>query len=236
MFRGYYTDPAVRQKALDWYATPEGAATVQRAAMAYSQGKQAPQFMPVQTTKGIQPFATKGPQAGKFSESDTGIPAPTKPLPEGAAKEFGALASLRDQIGTIQNLYSEKYVGPVAGRFYAKAENITNLPENQVKFYAYVNDVKDQLLRARSGAQINEQEYARLVKFLPTAELPPGNFKARMKRFEELVDTIQREKAKVYSAQGYQVDVSTGARDVAPTVNFDLDAISEELKRRKGAK
>lgn len=213
LFKGYYTDPAVRQKALDWYATPEGSAAVQRAAMAYSQGKQAPQFAPVQTTGGILPFATKGPKAGTFVQPPGGIPAPTKPLPEAAAKEFGALAALRAQVGEAKRLYNSRYVGPVAGRYYSVAENLVNLPPEQVQFYAYVNDIKDALLRARSGAQINEQEYARLVKFLPTAELPPQNFMARMKRFDKAVEMIQREKAKTYSAQGYQIDVSLGAKE-----------------------
>lgn len=212
MFKGYYTDPAVRKQALDWYATPEGAATVQKAAMAYSQGKQAPQFTPVQTTGGIIPFATKGPQAGAFVQPPGGTPPPTKPLPEGAAKEFGALASLRAQVGEAKRLFNPKYVGPAAGRYYSVAENLVNLPPDQVQFYAYVNDTKDALLRARSGAQINEQEYARLVKFLPTAELPPQNFKARMERFEKAVEMIQREKAKTYSGQGYQIDISTGEK------------------------
>jgi len=76
-----------------------------------------------------------------------------------------------------------------------------------VKFYSYVNDAKDALLRARSGAQINEQEYARLVKFLPTPELPPENFKARAERFEEQVRIIQEEKKRTYEGQGYKIDL-----------------------------
>jgi hypothetical protein len=55
MFKGYYQDPAVRKKALDYYATPEGSKIVQEAATKYQQGKAPPIYniMPgYQTSEG----------------------------------------------------------------------------------------------------------------------------------------------------------------------------------------
>ena len=202
MFPGYFTDPEARRKALDYYSTPEGSRDVQNRVAEFVRKKTPPQFYPVQTTEGIAPFQAKGPGAGSVG-TPTGS---AKPLPAEAAKSFGDLDALRTSIGQAEKLYKEKYVGPVAGRYYSIAENIQNLPEDQVRFYAYVNDAKDALLRARSGAQINEQEYARLVKFLPTPELPPENFKARSKRFLEQVNIIMRDKKKAYEGQGYRVN------------------------------
>ncbi len=167
----------------------------------------APYFTPVQTTEGVLPFDAR---KGNFPAPSPGnIPAPSKPLPAGAMREFGDLSSLKQQVQRAADLYNPEYVGPVMGRLYSTGESWVNLPKDQVKFYSYVNDTKDALLRARSGAQINEQEYARLVKFLPTAELPPDNFKARMERFQEQIDLIMSEKASVYSGQGYKVDAGT---------------------------
>jgi hypothetical protein len=159
------------------------------------------QFSPVQTTEGIKSFQTKGDGAGGFRQP-IGEPE-RKPLGEAATKEFGALSALKESNRKAISLFKESYVGPAAGRYYTQKEKIATLPEEQVKFYAYVRDNKDMLLRARSGAQINEQEYARLEKLMPGENLPPKNFMARAKRFEEAVDNILTEKSKAYSAQGY---------------------------------
>jgi len=204
MFPGYYTDSEVRKKALEYYATPEGSVKIQKAAAEYAKSKTPDIYTAVPTSTGIVPFKARGDKAGEFRPNPEGNP--SKPLPDGAEKELGAYSGLRESIIRAKNLFKEDYVGPVAGRFYSIAENWKNLPENQVKFYSFVNDTKDALLRARSGAQINEQEYARLVKFLPTAELPAKNFKARMSRFEEQVDILMKEKTRVYKSQGYDVD------------------------------
>jgi hypothetical protein len=126
-----------------------------------------------------------------------------KKLPAAASAKFGSYGTLLSSIKAATKLYNDKYVGPVAGRYYSIAENLTNLPVDQVQFYAYVNDMKDALLRARSGAQINEQEYKRLVKFLPTSELPPENFMARMQRFKQQVEMMMASDTKVYRDQGY---------------------------------
>jgi hypothetical protein len=219
LFKGYYTDPKVRRAALDWYATPEGSKTVQTAAAQYSQNKQAPQFTPVVTTGGIMPFATKGPGAGTFRPVGTGEEAPSKPLPEGAVKEFGALAGLIGTTQKIESLFKPAFVGPVAGRYYGVKEKFIDMPEDQVQFYSYVRDAKDALLRARSGAQINEQEYARLVKFLPDENLPEKNFISRLKRFQDQIGILQTEKAKTYSGQGYKIDISTGRTESKESQN-----------------
>jgi hypothetical protein len=165
------------------------------------------------------PFATKGPGAGTFRPVGTGEEAPSKPLPEGAVKEFGALAGLIGTTQKIESLFKPAFVGPVAGRYYGVKEKFIDMPEDQVQFYSYVRDAKDALLRARSGAQINEQEYARLVKFLPDENLPEKNFISRLKRFQDQIGILQTEKAKTYSGQGYKIDISTGRTESKESQN-----------------
>jgi hypothetical protein len=212
MFPGYYTDEKTRKDALKYYATPEGSQKVQSLAAKYAKSKAPESFTFTPTSEGIVPGNTRTGQMGSPA-TNSGGEAYTKPLSEAASKEFGALAQLQGTLGKIRELYKPAYVGPVMGRYYSVAENLVNLPAEQVKFNSYVNDAKDALLRARSGAQINEQEYARLVKFLPTTELPDKNFEARVARFEEQLQILQEEKAKVYSGQGYKIDVSTGQKE-----------------------
>jgi hypothetical protein len=213
LFKGYYTDNAVRKRALDWYATPEGSAFVQKKAGEYSQSKQAPQFSPVVTNEGIIPFTTKGPGAGTFKA--TGGINPSKPLPESATKEFAVLSAMMADVQKVKSLYDPGYVGPVAGRYYGAKESLVGLPAQQATFNALVRNLQDTELRKRSGAAINEQEMRRLVSFLPDPKLPPETFAARLQLFEDEIRNIQVEKAATYSGQGYKIDVSTGQKTTA---------------------
>ncbi len=197
MFPGYYTDPTVRQKALNYYATPEGSQKVQAAAQKYSAGKAPPIYNMIQTDQGFVPVSGR-----------TGIPGtPTgfgSKTPESEIKTGTYLDTMGAAINRIKDNYSSNFVGPIAGRFGQTAESWMNLPEQQVTFYADVNDIKDQLLRARSGAQINEQEYKRLVKFLPDATNPEKNFISKLNRFEQELADIARGRARELESGGYK--------------------------------
>lgn len=122
---------------------------------------------------------------------------PNRPVPDAVSKELGrtpatamekgvTLDQIAGNLGRIRGNFNPSWVGPVAGRAYRMQEAVTGLKDdNQSAFYADVNDIGDMLLRARSGAQINEQEYARLRRLVPTPDLPPKVFNERMGRFEK---------------------------------------------------
>jgi len=121
------------------------------------------------------------------------------PLPAGTAEKVSALMTAKQQLESIEKNFNETFLGPVRGT--ETAFNVRRsvgsyigspLGEQETIFRQSLADVKDQLLRARSGAQINETEYKRLAALLPAArdELPV--FKAGLKRFkEELLGTIE---------------------------------------------
>lgn len=202
MFPGYYTDKATRKKALDYYATPEGSKKVQAAAAEYAKSKAAPFYTFPATDAGIVPANARTGQMGtpaKSAEGDTF----KKPLPAGELGKFGDIGVMLGQIDLMEKNYKPEYVGPVAGRLGSVKEKFVELPEGQVTFYAATRDIKDALLRARSGAQINEQEYKRLTAFLPDENLPPANFQARLKRFKAEVQSIKTEKSKMFEQGGY---------------------------------
>lgn len=70
--------------------------------------------------------------------------------------------------------------GALAGKI---AEFFGFIPEEQVAFYRAILDVQDQLLRARSGAQINEREFARLAGIAYKATDEPKVFEGAYRRF-----------------------------------------------------
>ena len=84
-------------------------------------------------------------------------------------------------------------IGPIQGRLGAiRAKTTGNLPEiTELRRLAF--NLSDQLLRARSGAQINEQEYARLSRLVPQPSDPDIDFSTKLKSFQ---DEIQRTLAK----------------------------------------
>lgn len=122
---------------------------------------------------------------------------PKIPVPDAVVKELGrtpssaiekgvTLDQIAGNVERIRNNFNPGWVGPAAGRFYATQEALTGLKDNnQSMFYADVRDIGDMLLRARSGAQINEQEMKRLEKLVPTPNLPPKVFEERLNRFNQ---------------------------------------------------
>lgn len=192
-------------------STPEGRAEL----LNRRQSIMPPSYAYPFTDQGMVPVITRGAGAGGFQ-------GPTdfkKPAPAGELAKSGAVEALINDINSVKELYKlgingeEKtgWVGPVDARWGGvKEKYLGGLPEAQVKFYSYVRDMQDALLRARSGAQINEQEFRRLVAFLPSEKLPADSFKPRLERFEAELNNILKSKQDVFSAAGYGSVTSRG--------------------------
>lgn len=195
-FSDYSANPASRQKASQWLATPEGRSEYLK--WKRDVGETRPvniSFIP--TDQGIVGLNPRNPQASPIS---TGF---GKPTPSEQMSRLSDLETLKYNVETALKNYDKSYVGPVAGRVGSVKEQVVDLPEKQVQFYAAVRDAQDSLLRARSGAQINEQEYKRLVAFLPDINLPSGNFEARMSRFYSELNTTISNRKRQLSQGGY---------------------------------
>lgn len=174
-----------------------------------------PSFAYPFTDQGMVPVITRGAGAGT-SQIPTDY---KKPVPAGELAKSGGMEALLNDIASVKELYKygiegeEKagWVGPYDARWGGVREKfLGGLPPEQVKFYSYVRDMQDALLRARSGAQINEQEFRRLVAFLPSEKLPADTFKARLERFESELNNILKTKQDVFSASGYGSVTSKG--------------------------
>lgn len=132
------------------------------------------------------------------------ITASTRPIPQGAQTQIASLNSLSRSVQEIKNQFNKNFVGPVVGqdldyasrRVFGKVIG-RPLSEQEVQFRQNLDNIKDQLLRARSGAQINEQEYARLSTLLPKATDEPKVFQSGLKRFQDEINHLVTERKKL---------------------------------------
>lgn len=132
----------------------------------------------------------------------TGI-APRPVNPSSTEREKTAsLEVIDNQLGRIEKAYSSKYVGIVSGPIGA----VTQLSNpKEAAFRQLILDVKDSLLRARSGAQINEQEYARLAKLVPDFGDSEAQFKGKMESFKTSIKNIISERKEAQRQGGVYV-------------------------------
>ncbi len=140
-------------------------------------------------------FVAWNPKAGKTVVAP-GIGVARKArLSASAIKEETILSVMLEDIERLQELSAKhpEAIGPIQGRLGAvRAKTVGNPPEvTELRRLAF--NLSDQLLRARSGAQINEQEYARLARLVPQPSDPEIDFATKLKSFQ---DEIQRTLAK----------------------------------------
>lgn len=102
---------------------------------------------------------------------------------EGMVEDLGTLADLanrhRDSIG--------RFSGTLAA---IQRQTVGADPEVN-DLFRLSDNLADQLLRARSGAQINEQEYSRLRSLVPNPRLPESKFFSDLKAFTFELQRLQ---------------------------------------------
>lgn len=125
-----------------------------------------------------------------------------KPFTEETTNRVASLLSLREKssevLKHIQSLATvpqgARSVGRMARgveRFITGGTDITgNVAPGFEVSAAAIDDMADVLLRMRSGAQINEQEYARLRSLLPGIGENPFVMQEKMARFNAELDSI----------------------------------------------
>lgn len=166
----------------------------------------------VQTISGARaqaPFDVKADPRNQATQQQFNQAAATGTM-QGGALEGGAQTALTALAGLDQSLLeaeksvSPEFLGPIRGRditFSARRQvgSMVGAPlsPQETTFRQALGNMSDQLLRARSGAQINEQEFARLAAILPKATDEPGVFKAAIDRFKRELAVIRAERMRL---------------------------------------
>lgn len=113
-----------------------------------------------------------------------------RPVEAGQRERVSKLNSALRQTGVVEANFNSSFVGKFpqtgfGGLLSRGREFLGTISDEQIDFNNALEDLADLLLRARSGAQINESEYLRLRKLLPTRFNEPNVFKRKMRRFRQ---------------------------------------------------
>lgn len=124
-------------------------------------------------------------------------------------KDLAPKVDLPNIVGGLQPWVNQiKQTGKV-GPVPVPPELVGTLTAEQERFLALVQDYADTVLRMRSGAQINEQEFARMLGFLASPSVRPETFIARLTLQDDLLDAKGKAIRAVLEGAGYRVPTLT---------------------------
>lgn len=137
-----------------------------------------------------------------------------KTLPADASTQLGDFDTLSSQLERVKATKKPEYTGALDSRTGALAQTV-DLPSvglgaspERSDFYSNINSIRNQLLYLRSGKQINEQEYKRLLQELPDEHRSDVDFDAKLANFETVFNEIKGNRRNAL-ATGYNVPGST---------------------------
>lgn len=133
-----------------------------------------------------------------------------KTLPADASTQLGDFDTLSSQLERVKTSKKPEYTGALDSRTGALAQTV-DMPSiglgaspERSDFYSNINSIRNQLLYLRSGKQINEQEYKRLLQELPDEHRSDVDFDAKLANFETVFNEIKGNRRSAL-ATGYNV-------------------------------
>lgn len=120
-----------------------------------------------------------------------------KSLPADQSQQLADFDTLSEQLQRVKETKKPEYTGPLDARTGELAQTV-DLPSiglgaspDRSDFYSNVNSIRNQLLYLRSGKQINEKEYERLLSELPNEKRSDVDFNAKLANFEKVFNEIK---------------------------------------------
>jgi hypothetical protein len=143
------------------------------------------------------------------------------PLEASTQNVLSLASSLENSIDVLKKNHDKEFLGPVKGtdaafevRRRVGGYVAAPLGTKETTFRQTLANISDQLLRARSGAQINEQEYSRLAGLLPKATDEPAVFNAGVSRFQSEISQLKNERLRLGTTP--RGELRQGAQPAAP--------------------
>jgi len=119
-----------------------------------------------------------------YATSQAGESGKTAGITRMPDKERGGLEGLYggiEELGYAEKLFDEKFVGPVAGRWQSVEQAFGTIGEDSVVFRESMQRFVNELIKARAGTAVSDQEFERIKTETFDFSLNPKSYKAKMK-------------------------------------------------------
>lgn len=127
-------------------------------------------------------------------------------LPAETVNQLSDFKTLKSQVQLVKDSFDKAYVGPVAARVGEKGQVIEAFAkEERGIFLANINSIRNQLIYLRSGKQINEKEYERMIAELPDENSSVTDFNAKLKNFDKVFTELMTNRIQSFEEGGYLV-------------------------------
>jgi hypothetical protein len=127
-------------------------------------------------------------------------------------------------LGDIQRTYKQGFVGPVSGEWVGwLGQKTGTISPQQAEFIAFGKKLENAMLRLAEGASASDEDVKRIKAELPTPDLHPVEFEARLRTTYRTARQLAETRRKIMRATG--VDVS--GLDELPRIKA-LEAQPEE--------
>jgi hypothetical protein len=118
---------------------------------------------------------------------------------------FQQIGTLKEALGQVTSMYEDSFVGPIAGPAGKIQDNWGVMPNaKRAEFRALTANLYNTIIYLRSGKQINEEEAKRLMDELPTMNISPTGFQAKLKKFTWELNSIERGRLRQLKGAGYR--------------------------------
>jgi hypothetical protein len=150
-----------------------------------------------------------------------------KVMPGAQVEKTAALQNFGNMLDRIDKNWEAAFTGPVEGRAGAVADKFgldprkifgpkisTEKRYKEIVFRQLTKQLGDDILRLRSGAQINEQEMKRMMGWLPDVNSPDDVFRARLATLKQTFDEIAATRTKAFGQAGYKAPSKPSAGEM----------------------
>lgn len=141
-------------------------------------------------------------------------------MPSEQVEKETQIETLKLAADKIKSSYDPSFVGPIASKVGKGKQYVEGLATPKAAtFYGNISDLRNQLVYLRSGKQINEEEYKRLLDAMPNEGRSSTDFETKLGNFNQLLDTIISSRKNNLEGTGYRTLNKIGGSPV--TINND---------------
>jgi len=151
-------------------------------------------------------------------------------------QQFGDFQTVLDQLQRVKETKKPEFVGPVQGRLTTASQTTGIGASSQAAdFLANVNSIRNQLIYLRSGKQINDKEYERLLKELPNEFKSDVDFDAKLSNFEKVFTGIMNNRRAALGQAYSNVPKPAGQTPTQGGLTPEKAARLAELRAKKAS-